>query len=81
VQILAPIDLFSDAEYYHKVFACYVQVAYHAGVAYLMARRYGDAKRTFAHVVLKVKRRRHAMDRFFFFFLTRTCVLLASTEP
>jgi hypothetical protein len=52
--VLAPIDLFSDHEYYHKVFACYLQLAYHAGVAYLMARRFGDAKRTLAHVVLKV---------------------------
>ena len=54
LEVLAPVDLFSDHEYYHKVFACYLQLAYHAGVAYLMARRFSDAKRTLAHVVLKV---------------------------
>lgn len=53
---VSAIDLFSENEYYHKVFGCYLQLHYHCGVAYLMSRRFKDATRTLSHVVSHVNR-------------------------
>eukprot|EP00613_Pedinella_sp_CCMP2098_P024967 CAMPEP_0171702482 /NCGR_PEP_ID=MMETSP0991-20121206/11617_1 /TAXON_ID=483369 /ORGANISM="non described non described, Strain CCMP2098" /LENGTH=616 /DNA_ID=CAMNT_0012291823 /DNA_START=25 /DNA_END=1875 /DNA_ORIENTATION=- len=50
------VDLFSESEYYHKVFACYLQLYYHCGVSYLLSRRSKDAIRTLGHVVAHVSR-------------------------
>jgi len=51
------VDLFApDKEYYSRVFACYHQIFYHAGVSYLMMRRYKDAIRTLGHVVSHINR-------------------------
>ena len=47
--VLAPIDVTSEHERYHKVFSCHTNLYYHMGFAYLMVRRYKDAIRSFSN--------------------------------
>jgi translation initiation factor 3 subunit L len=56
IAALAPLDLLSENQYYHRVFSAYLNLFYHAGVSYLMMRRYVDALKALGHVVSYVSR-------------------------
>jgi translation initiation factor 3 subunit L len=55
LKVIAPIPL-NKKGLYTKVIACYITLYYYTGYAYMMMRRFVDAIRTFAHILLYMSR-------------------------